>query len=309
MPTILSDPNEAACPDFASEDYSTARNSLISDTIDEATALVMLTASWNANNAAEKVLWARQVELEAAAVADMARQVQEEQARRNKVFDQEEQVTRTEERKKNTEKYLPIPNRAPPTTPPEIVSTYATTRLRKGQYVELWYFTNDGLDYALQNSATLDEDAMVQTIDKDGRPTWVTTAASRESHAVKDDRHLDWEAFTAAVPRFLEAIEAAAWTEERRRMMTNLLAGLQVHPFRFSSDPLNKKALLLYLSEQRRLWHQAIPSPQGAWDIGIISQDNLTRARDQVYRGEHRKLDNERDYLVRPTPCLTISSC
>lgn len=66
-------------------------------------------------------------------------------------------------------------------TAPEIPLSCATSWLWKGQYVELWYFTNNGLDYARQHSSTLDEDVMVQVQDKDGTAAWVPAVTSREA--------------------------------------------------------------------------------------------------------------------------------
>lgn len=84
-------------------------------------------------------------------------------------------------------------------------------------------------------------------------------------------------------------------------MLANLWGKLQVHPFRYSRDPLDQQALLLYQAEQRRAWHQAIDTPAGAWDIGTLCEISLSRARDDIYREDRRRVDNERDYFVSPS--------
>lgn len=56
----MNNPNEVTCPNFTLEDYTEACNAMIGENIDEAAAIVMLVNVWNTNNAAEKVIWARQ---------------------------------------------------------------------------------------------------------------------------------------------------------------------------------------------------------------------------------------------------------
>ena len=298
MALLQNDPNDVACPDFASVDYTEARVALITDVVDDATAIMLLTQAWTASNKAEKAIWARQMGAEAKARADAERQAHELQALRDTAHDLEHQALRTEEQKKNRVKYLPIPIRPPPTTAPEIPSSYATSRLWKGQYVELWYFTNDGLDYACQHSTTLDENTMVQVQDKDGTAAWVPAVASREARTVADDRVISWENFCQAVPRILLAMEAAKWPPQCLTMLANLWGKLQVHEFRSSHDPLDQRALIVYQAEQRRAWHQAIDSPGGAWDIGTLCESTLSRVRDVVYREDRQRLDSQRDYHV-----------
>ncbi|KAG5638381.1 hypothetical protein DXG03_004147, partial [Asterophora parasitica] len=155
-PRILVNPNEVTCPDFALPDWAAARGALISGTLDDATAIIRLTESWNANNFAEKAMWARQL-------------AQEERDRIEAKLEQEQRDEEMEDRKKHSTKYTPISENPPPDTMPIFVSPYALARLRKGQYVEMWYFTNDGISYAQHNSTMHDEDTMVQVADKDSR--------------------------------------------------------------------------------------------------------------------------------------------
>ncbi|KAG6896038.1 hypothetical protein C0993_008849 [Termitomyces sp. T159_Od127] len=291
-------PYEQVCPDFASEAFTEARNSLrkADDGIDDATAVVMMTQVWNATNRAERAAWDTRIR------EDGEREAQrlhgEEQARGDDLREQEERVAASDEMKRNRTKYLDIPMRPPPTLPVEIPSRYATAKLQKGQYVELWYFTNVGLRHARATDATLDEDAMVAIAGRDGRVDLVPAAVAKESKQAVPNRLLTWDNFTVAVRRILFAMEAAAWTEQRIRMLANFWGKLQAHPYRSSPDHLDTEALLLYQDEQRRAWHQAIGSPAGAWDISIIDETVLARTQEEVYRDDRRKRDRERDGLL-----------
>ena len=80
MVLLQNDPNDAACLDFASVDYTEACIVLITDVVDDATAIMLLTQAWTAGNKAEKAIWAQQIRLEAKARADAEQQAHKLQA-------------------------------------------------------------------------------------------------------------------------------------------------------------------------------------------------------------------------------------
>ncbi|KAG6883849.1 hypothetical protein C0992_007638 [Termitomyces sp. T32_za158] len=206
MPVLLLDPNEAVCLDFASQDYAEVRKGMIGEDVDEEAAIALLVNAWNVNNAAEKVLWARQRREQEAAQRENERQVRGEDEHRLAARGLEEEAARNEERKKYKNKYMDVSMAPPPMALPEILSTYATSRLQKGLYIELWYFTNKGLDFALKTSNAMDDNTVVQSIDKDRNAVWVTAAASKGSKTVQEDKDLSWEQLSIAIPRFLDAV-------------------------------------------------------------------------------------------------------
>ncbi|KAG6875883.1 hypothetical protein C0992_001927 [Termitomyces sp. T32_za158] len=294
MPELVNDPNEAVRPNFAAEEYAAARNVLIGANLDENAAIALLENAWHANNAAEREMWERQRRAEGEAERERERQEVEARERREEAQMLEEESVRREERKKYKSKYTEIAMDPTPDTPPEILSAYATTRLQKGLYVEMWYFTNEGLDYALKSASSVDENALVQAIDKEGNAVWTTAAASKGSKTALDDRDLTWDQLSIAIPRFLDAIHAAGWTDQRQAIMADLFTRLQAHPYRASRDPLDRLALLRYLLEQQRLWHQAVEARTGAWNIGVLNKNLLRRAADSVRRERNDREDAER---------------
>ncbi|KAG6881924.1 hypothetical protein C0993_012453, partial [Termitomyces sp. T159_Od127] len=272
-------PHEQICPDFASDAYAEARDAMREDNnaLDNAAAVVMLTQAWNVTNRVERAAWDNLAREQEQREAQRALVEEGEREREVAARAQEERLEASKERKKNRLKYLDIPMQPPPTLPVEIPSRYVTSKLQKGQYVELWYFTNAGLKHAKLNEATVDDNAMVAVAGKDGTLDWIPAAAAKDSKSVVTDRTLTWEDFTMAVRRILFTME--------------------VHPYRSSLDPLDTKALLVYQDKQRRAWHQAIGSPTGAWDISTIEETVLSRMRDEVYREDRRCKDREKDTL------------
>ena len=96
------------------------------------------------------------------------------------------------------------------------------------------------------------------------------------------------------------AMEEAGWPQECVAMLAKFWGNLQVHELHSSRDPLDQKTLILYQAEQRRLWHIAITSPQGAYNLSHINEEIMRKTREKVYWDEHHAKDFERDYCVSP---------
>jgi hypothetical protein len=180
--------------------------------------------------------------------------------------------------------------------------------MEKGLYVELWYYTNAGLDDAVRNSSTVDDEAMVMLRLPDGSTSWVPAASTKTASSATDDKNILWEDFCQAAPRMIVAMEEAGWPQERVTMLAKFWGNLQVHELRSSRDPLDQKTLIVYQVEQRRLWHLAISSPQGAYNLSRINEVIMRKTRDQVYWEDRRKKDLERDYRVSPQLPLAFFS-
>jgi len=79
-------------------------------------------------------------------------------------------------------------------------------------------------------------------------------------------------------------------------MLAKFWGNLQVHELRSSRDPLDQKTLLVYQAEQRRLWHLAITSPRGAYNLSRINEEIMKKTREKVYWDDRRVKDYERDF-------------
>ncbi|KIJ50036.1 hypothetical protein M422DRAFT_121281, partial [Sphaerobolus stellatus SS14] len=111
-----------------------------------------------------------------------------------------------EERKWHRDKFIPIPDRAPPTTPMIIPSPFATRCLIEARHLGLWHFTNQGLEHAKNIAAHVNPDALVPTTDPDSHTmTWVPSSSQKDP-ALVPDKDLTMEDLSVAVPRLIEAI-------------------------------------------------------------------------------------------------------
>jgi hypothetical protein len=111
-------------------------------------------------------------------------------------------MTKVEKRKKNHAKHLAIPMCPRPLTNDEeaLVSDFALRKLDKGLYIELYYWTNHGLDDATLNFCTCDDDSMVPTTREDGSMVWINSSSSKPAAGVIADCNLTLADFAQAVP-------------------------------------------------------------------------------------------------------------
>ncbi|KAG1867426.1 hypothetical protein C8R48DRAFT_584607, partial [Suillus tomentosus] len=205
MPRIRNDPNFNTCPDYASANLVNTRAQLINENVNEEQAIQLLRYIWLANNEADKALWQQQLADDREQQEHAQRLEEDEQQRADQERADEEEATRKEERKKNKHKYTPILATGIPDDPSITPCSYALHKLDKGEYVELWYFTNDGLDEA-STKKTIDDDAMVLSTLVDGSMAWISSASARNARSVVNDENLPFKEFCQACPRFLVAL-------------------------------------------------------------------------------------------------------
>ncbi|KAJ6528229.1 hypothetical protein DFH09DRAFT_829115, partial [Mycena vulgaris] len=138
---LLSDPNSAICPDFASEDYDEVRGKIDAD---NDVAIAKLTASWTKSNDKNKAQWIIQVEADRAqADTDEAvrnQEAEKEAAEAGKVVEAE----RLEAEKKKPRLGDFDVNSAPTSFIEARISAFAQKKLERREYCPLYPFTTAG---------------------------------------------------------------------------------------------------------------------------------------------------------------------
>ncbi|KAG1808435.1 uncharacterized protein BJ212DRAFT_1303044 [Suillus subaureus] len=195
MLRIQNDPNLNVYLDYAVDVFINIRTQLVNDDTTEDQAMQLLQNIWEANNNAVKILWQQQ-----------------------------------EEKKKNKHKFIPILEEGIPDDPVITPCSYAPRKLNKGEYVELWYFTNDGLDEA-NTKKTIDDDAMILSTLADSSMAWVSSASTWSRRVVVNDENLPFKEFCQACPCFLVVIEEVDWPEDRVCMIAHFWLNIQVHKY------------------------------------------------------------------------------
>ena len=298
MARILLDPNIAQCPNYLLDIYHAVRVPFVTAESTHQQAAVILTTVWEAQNMVEKQQWQQQVDRDEEEVKEKRDAAEEAERLRQEELEKEKEEHRKEERKKNKSKFNPILQRGVPTIPPIIVSTLATRRMEKGDYVPIWYFTNVGLDDATKAFNILEDEALSFIKRSDGSTSLVPALSSKESRNVIEDSELSWDEFCITAPRMILAMSRAEWPPNCITMMTEFWSNLNTHPYRSSRDQLDRDALLLYQAEQRKLWHQAINSPGHGYDLSQINKELLRQTKDRLYWLERERKDRGRDLHV-----------
>ncbi|KAG1875508.1 hypothetical protein DFJ58DRAFT_909995 [Suillus subalutaceus] len=218
----------------------------------------------------------------------------------------EEEAARLEDRKKNKNKYAPLKRTKVPTDPTILPAQYAIRRLKAGDYCELHYFTNKGLDEAMALTLVAEPDALVMLPASDGIHSWVPAAAVKDPKAapVTKDEHLTWEEFNEAAPRIVVFMKMHDWPDDRVNMHIQFWTAIQAHRWRHSPDPLQQRALLLYQSQQRRRWHLTIGTAQG-WSLEEINQDLLFEARELLF---NEKRDKDTALAIQQAAAAFVAS-
>ncbi|KAG2117185.1 uncharacterized protein F5147DRAFT_627985 [Suillus discolor] len=225
----MEDPNLAVRPDFASQEHEASRRQLVEEGLSNENAARTLAALWTLANNAEKDRWA----LRQRRMIEARQREEDEEEERQQQRKEEEETARLEERKKNKTKYAPI--------------------MKSGDYCELHYFTNRGLEDAKLSNLIAEPEAMVMLPAADGLHSWIPAAAVKDPKAapVVKDENLSWEEFNEAAPRMITMMKLYDWPDDRTDMHIQFWSALQTHRWRHSPDQLKQRALLLYQSQQR----------------------------------------------------------
>ncbi|KAF8960393.1 hypothetical protein BDZ97DRAFT_1639729, partial [Flammula alnicola] len=218
-------PHLLTCPDYSLDAYSLARAKLVSGTVTEEMAIQQLALAWSAGNNADKAAWIQAVELERAEADERDRIAKEAEDALVAAKIQEQDDILKEDKKQNKAKYLP---------------------LTKGGWVALWHLTNEGVKHAISDPASLDTDKLDIIRDASGGMSLIPAGATKSSRAVIDDANLTWDEFMQAATRMLHHMQLKRWQDDRVEMFREFWSNLQLHRFRYSEDPVEQRALLLY---------------------------------------------------------------
>ncbi|KAG1868727.1 hypothetical protein C8R48DRAFT_598185 [Suillus tomentosus] len=270
MPT--ENPNQAVRPDFTTREHQPAWQQLIENGLTDELAIRTLEFLWTLVNNADKAHWnERQEHLEE---LHQCEEEEEEEEQRNQILRNEE-AAKLEEQKKNKNKYAPL---------------YATRKIKSGDYCELHYFTNWGLDDANKSAQIAEPDTLVMLPSANGIHLWVPVDAVKDPKAapVTRDEHLTWEEFNEAAARIINYMRIHDWPAEQVDMHIQFWSALQQHHWRHVSDHLKQRALLLYQLQQCRRWHLSIGTGQ-TWSLEEINQDLLLEVHEELFNEQRDK--------------------
>ena len=168
-------------------------------------------------------------------IASTARQLAETAEALLRQQDQaEKEAALAEECKKHKNKFVPVPNAKVPLEPVALPAKYALKQMENGNYIELYYFTNQGIADAKEVATAPSDGTYVWKQQEDGSSTIVNLAESKrglKTDLLPDDK-LSWEQFFKATPRMIKFMTWYNWPQDRINMHYQFWLNIQSHRWR-----------------------------------------------------------------------------
>lgn len=236
----MADPAFEVRPDFASNAYRMVREAVMAaHNIDVDEAIDRITAAWQLEHDQRVEAW----NLEQEANTREAERIQLEQRQRDEE-EQRLQEAEVEREHREAEKKKPkISDFNEDQPPPNMVaprpSQYAFQKLSSFEYVELWYFSQEGCLEASRNNCSQADDALGITTTHDVL-TLRPVASVKGSRNAKADHELSFSDFLQAKNAFLKHLGQAAWPEKHVNALAKFFWNIENHPIRdnLNSDPI-----------------------------------------------------------------------
>ncbi|KIJ13892.1 hypothetical protein PAXINDRAFT_135503, partial [Paxillus involutus ATCC 200175] len=225
----------AGLPDFASSDYAEARLQLRNKGVAEDLVVPTLESLWTLNNAQERQRRNETLDPEPKAARESDLSSAEATGLRRRTLSQEQELAK---RKKNKNKVVPALGVSVPTEAKIIPSPDALNKLRKGEYTELYHFTNRSLADARLLSTNNDAPGLKRFF------VFLLPVKAKES-PIKDD-DLTWEEFTQAHRRMTTAMQECGWADERIQMLIDFWITIESSDWCHDGSSHSRQALLIY---------------------------------------------------------------
>jgi hypothetical protein len=168
-----------------------------------------------------------------------------------------------------------------PETLPFFPAQFALDKIKNMEYVELWYFTSEGIHDASKITPTAVDDTF-GLLRTDTGLALQQIKASKASHNVLCDELLSWEQIATARHNILDA--ASSWPNKHREVLAEFFMNLES----LKATGSNPRALISYQATARRQWH----TTERRWPTlqSITHKHHATnKAREQKQRHRPRE--------------------
>ncbi|KAH9850595.1 hypothetical protein C2E23DRAFT_929504, partial [Lenzites betulinus] len=156
------------------------------------------------------------------------------------------------------------------------IAEFAISRLRDKKYVELFYFTEEGM-HLVAGDNTLSHDEALTVANRDA--TIVLTTALRPPKGVKGDNLLTWDQVSKARTLLLLHAKNEGWEEEHLDVLALFFFTIDAHPIR--SEPRGNETAVQYQALYRKEWHNAMTRGE-PFDLAIINDAAMLRIQTQL---------------------------
>jgi hypothetical protein len=293
MPRIIQDPGIEVCPDFTSPAFAPLRETIAAARqVSHEEVAQELSAAWDEDNRLRVITWQQQEAEDEQARQDTARLAQEAEDRERAQQELEAETERREAEKKKPKIHgfnstKSVGNAIAPRPSP-----FALNKLETFDYIELWYFTQEGCADAFDNQRAVAEDAYGLTAVDDFMALKPVSSFKASRNVVKD-KSLTWRQMTMAKNSILQHMTKANWPDDHINALANFFVSLDLHEQRL--QPNGEEVLLLYQARVRREWHDALKRNDG-FNIAIINETLMRHYTDEVW--DRIRLDGMRKVRI-----------
>jgi hypothetical protein len=229
MPQIIQDPGIEVCPDFASPAFAPLRETIAAARqVSHEEVAQELSAAWDEDNRLRVITWQQQEAEDEQARQDTARLAQEAEDRERAQQELEAETERREAEKKKLKIHgfnstKSVGNAIAPRPSP-----FALNKLETFDYIELWYFTQEGCADAFDNQQAVAEDAYGLTAVDDFMALKPVSSFKASRNVVKD-KSLTWRQMTMAKNSILQHMTKANWPDDHINALANFFVSLDLH--------------------------------------------------------------------------------
>lgn len=188
-----------------------------------------------------------------------------------------------------------------------LAAPVAYETLRKGKWINLWYFTREGYAFATAAYAEPISDALALTADASGH-VQLATAAKTTRKALLDDA-LSWDHVMFAKVGLLEAMAQEGYPDDHLELWADTFLALEHHPSRHGpTGEIAESALILYLAYLRRDYHNKVQAGLPIGDLSEIDADILRTCRERVVEARYQQLSRYVLLIIPESHNLLTSS-
>lgn len=166
---------------------------------------------------------------------------------------------------------------------PFFPAPYATEKIKAMEYVELWYFTAEGVLDASKITPTIADNTFGLQWTDNGFALHQVKA----SRNVSVDEDLSWEQILTARHNLLDA--ASGWPVKHRTVLAEFFMNLEA----LKATGSNPRALILYQATSRRLWHASLKGTGILFNLASISDSLLLKLENQIRDKDHEEIQKQ----------------
>ncbi|TEB36462.1 hypothetical protein FA13DRAFT_1622819 [Coprinellus micaceus] len=282
MPHIQRDPTTEVMPNFDSDLFHTVFQPLVTEEKTLEDIIADTKKAWEEGHKRKVEQWEQQVAEEQEASAQLGEEREREEEARRNAQEELDRLERAERDKKKPKLKAFVPQKLVTTTSIAQLPQYAVNKIRNLEVPEMWYFTKEGCEEGQLQDRTTSGLAMTLTQGEDGL-VLIPAAAHKPSTKVIPDHRLSYRQKMIVKTGLLTAMtNEPGWLREVINTLAGLFLEMDNHPLQRETH--GEEALVIYMAEVRREWHEQLKSTDDnvqPFDISAVNEECVQR----IYSG------------------------